>query len=146
MSAGSTGYALLLALHIVAMVAWMAGIFYLPRLFVYHADAEPGSVQSNTFKVMERRLLNAIMTPAMVVTWFAGFGLVYFGAWENARWLWVKLLLVAAMSGFHGWLAVRQRAFAADRNRHSARFFRAANEIPTVLLVFIVILVVVKPF
>ena len=146
MSVGSTGYQILLALHIVAMVAWMAGIFYLPRLFVYHADSESGSVQAATFVVMERRLLKAIMNPAMVVTWLAGLGLVYFGGWENARWLWAKVLLVLSMSALHGWLARQQRAFAEGRNRRSSRTYRIANEIPTLLLILIVLLVVVKPF
>lgn len=146
MSVGSTGYQLLLAFHIVAMVAWMAGIFYLPRLFVYHADAEPGSTQAATFSVMERRLLKAIMTPAMVVTWLAGLCLVYFGGWENARWLWAKIVLVICMSVLHGWLARQQRAFAEGRNSHSARAYRLVNEVPTVLLILIVLLVVVKPF
>ena len=91
MSVGSTGYNLLLALHIVAMVAWMAGIFYLPRLFVYHAEAEPGSRQSRIFGVMEERLFRIIMTPAMVVTWLSGLGLVWAGGWGGARWLWVKI-------------------------------------------------------
>lgn len=146
MSVGSTGYQLLLALHIVAMVAWMAGIFYLPRLFVYHAKAEPGSTQAATFTVMERRLLTAIMNPAMVVTWLAGLGLVYFGGWETARWLWAKVLLVLCLSALHGWLARQQRAFAEGRNRHSSRTYRIANEIPTLLVILIVLLVVVKPF
>jgi len=146
MSVGSTGYQLLLALHIVAMVAWMAGIFYLPRLFVYHANSEPGAAQAATFVVMERRLLRAIMTPAMILTWLAGLSLVYFGGWENARWLWVKVLLVLGMSALHSWLAMQQRAFAEGRNRHSSRTYRIVNEIPTVLLILIVLLVVVKPF
>jgi putative membrane protein len=146
MSIGGTGYNLLLALHIVAMVAWMAGIFYLPRLFVYHAEAEPGSPQSRTFGLMEGRLLRIIMTPAMVATWLSGLGLVGAGGWQSARWLWVKFLLVAVMTGFHFWLAVQRRAFAEDRNRRAARVYRIANEIPTILLILIVILVVVKPF
>lgn len=146
MSAGSTGYDLLLALHIVAMVAWMAGIFYLPRLFVYHADAGVNAPQSQTFKVMEERLLRIIMTPAMVVTWLSGLGLAWSGGWGGAYWLWIKLLLVAAMTGFHFWLAVQRRAFLGDRMPHAARVYRIANEIPTILLVLIVILVVVKPF
>ncbi len=146
MSVGGSGYQLLLALHIVAMVAWMAGMFYLPRLFVYHADAAPGSTQAETFVVMERRLLRAIMTPAMIVTWLAGLGLVYFGGWESARWLWVKIVLVVGMSALQGWLERQQRAFAEGRNRHSARTYRIVNEVPTILLILIVLLVVVKPF
>jgi putative membrane protein len=146
MSVGGTGYNLLLALHIIAVVSWMAGIFYLPRLFVYHADSETGSQQSETFKVMEERLLRIIMTPAMVVTWLSGLGLVWAGGWESARWLWAKLVLVAAMTAFHFWLAAQRRAFGEDRNRHASRVYRIANEIPTILLILIVILVVVKPF
>lgn len=146
MSVGSTGYNLLLALHIIAVVSWMAGIFYLPRLFVYHADSETGSRQAETFKVMEERLLRVIMTPAMVVTWLTGLSLVWAGGWGSARWLWAKLVLVAAMTVFHFWLAAQRRDFAADRNRRAARVYRIANEIPTVLLILIVILVVVKPF
>jgi putative membrane protein len=146
MSVGSTGYNLVLALHIIAMVSWMAGIFYLPRLFVYHADSAPGSPQSETFKAMEERLLRVIMTPAMIVTWLSGVGLVWGGGWESARWLWVKILLVAAMTGFHFWLVAQRRAFGENRNRHAAGVYRIANEIPTILLILIVILVVVKPF
>jgi putative membrane protein len=107
---------------------------------------EAGSLQAATFTAMERRLLGAIMTPAMVVAWLAGLALVYFGGWEGAHWLWAKLILVLAMSGLHGWLAAQQRAFAESRNRHSARTYRLVNEIPTVLLILIVVLVVVKPF
>jgi putative membrane protein len=146
MSVGSAGYQLLLALHFVAMVAWMAGIFYLPRLFVYHADSEPGSPQATTFSIMERRLIRAIMTPAMIVTWVAGLALVYFGGWESARWLWAKIVLVLGISALHGWLARQQRAFAEGKNRYSARTYRIVNEVPTLLLILIVLLVVVKPF
>jgi putative membrane protein len=146
MSVGSMGYNLLLAFHIVAMVAWMAGVFYLPRLFVYHADAEPDSVQARTFAVMEERLLRIIMTPAMVATWLSGLGLVWAGHWDSAPWLWAKLVLVAAMTAFHFWLASQRRGLAGRGHRHPARVYRIANEIPTVLLILIVILVVVKPF
>lgn len=146
MSVGSTGYQLLLTLHIVAMVAWMAGIFYLPRLFVYHADAVPDSDKAATFTIMERRLFRAIMTPAMIVTWLAGLSLVYFGGWEDARWLWAKVVLVICMSALHGWLGRQQRAFAERRNHHSSRTYRIVNELPTLLLILIVLLVVVKPF
>lgn len=137
------------AFHIIAVVAWMAGLFYLPRLFVYHCKAEINSVQSETFKVMERRLLRAIMTPAMVVSWILGLILVFaFGAGLGSGDLWfhVKVTLVVALSGFHFYLAACVRAFAADVNRHSERHYRLINEVPTLLLIGIVILVVVKPF
>jgi putative membrane protein len=134
------------ALHVIAVIAWMAGMLYLPRLFVYHCDAEAGSRQSETFKVMERRLLKAIINPAMVVTWLAGLYLAWAGDWFSAHWLHAKLLLVIAMSAMHGFLAGRVKDFAVDRNRRSQKFYRIINEVPTLLMVAIVILVVVKPF
>lgn len=134
------------ALHVIAVIAWMAGMLYLPRLFVYHCDAEPGSRQSETFKIMERRLLKAIMTPAMVVTWLAGLYIAYAGNWFTAPWLHGKLLLVIAMSGVHGFLSRCVKDFAADRNTRSTKFYRVINEVPTLLMIVIVILVVVKPF
>jgi protoporphyrinogen IX oxidase len=133
------------AFHIIAVVAWMAGMLYLPRLFVYHCEAETGSRQSETFKVMERRLLKAIINPAMIATWMLGLGLAYEGGFFAAHWLWVKLLLVLAMSGIHGWYVRLVRDFAADRNRHQHKFYRILNEIPTVLMVLIVLVVVLKP-
>jgi putative membrane protein len=134
------------ALHVIAVIAWMAGMLYLPRLFVYHCDAEIGSKQSETFKVMERRLLRAIINPAMAVTWVAGLYLAWAGHWFSSGWLHGKLLLVIAMSGLHGFLARCVKDFAADRNLRSQKFYRIINEVPTVLMVGIVILVVVKPF
>lgn len=134
------------ALHIMSVVAWMAGLFYLPRLFVYHVDAPINSVQSETFKVMERRLLKAIMTPAMIAVWVTGPLIAYGFSDFGEHWLHAKLLLVVALSAFHGYLARTVRVFAADENRRSARFFRALNEVPTILMAVIVILVVVKPF
>ncbi len=134
------------ALHVVAVIAWMAGMLYLPRLFVYHSVAEPGSLQSETFKVMERRLLRAIINPAMIATWLLGLGLAYEGGWFGFHWLQAKLVLVLLISGVHGWLARWVRDFAADRNRHSQRFYRIINEVPTILMIAIVILAVVKPF
>jgi protoporphyrinogen IX oxidase len=134
------------ALHVIAVIAWMAGMLYLPRLFVYHCDAEAGSKQSETFKVMEHRLLKAIINPAMAVTWLAGLYLAWTGHWFAAGWLHGKLLLVIAMSALHGFLVRCVKDFAADRNTRSPKFYRLINEIPTVLLVGIVILVVVKPF
>lgn len=139
-------YPWLKALHIVAVIAWMAGIFYLPRLFVYHADAEPGSDKSETFKVMERRLQEAIMNPAMVATWILGLLLAWAGNWWTARWFHAKVGLVVLMTVFNFWLALRRRDFLNDRNRYRARTYRIANELPTLLVIAIVILVVVKPF
>jgi putative membrane protein len=139
-------YQWLLALHIIAVIAWMAGMLYLPRLFVYHCDADVGSIQSETFKVMERRLLNAIITPAMMATWLLGLWLAWQGGWFKAPWLHVKLALVVGMSGVHGILSKYVREFAADRRRKPPKFFRILNEVPTVLMILIVILVAVKPF
>jgi protoporphyrinogen IX oxidase len=139
-------YLWLKALHIIAVIAWMAGMLYLPRLFVYHAGVAPGSEQSETFKLMERRLLKAIINPAMGATWLLGLTLVWLGDWHTARWLWAKLILVIVLSALHGQFVRYWRDFAADRNRHSQKFYRVINEVVTVLLVLIVILVVVKPF
>jgi putative membrane protein len=133
------------ALHIIAVIAWMAGMLYLPRLFVYHCETEAGSRQSETFKVMERRLLRAIMNPAMVVTWLAGLYLAWSGHWFSAGWLHGKLLLVLILSGIHGFFARCVKDFAADRNQRSHKFYRIINEVPTALMIGIVILVVVKP-
>ena len=140
------GYDWVKALHIVAVISWMAGLFYLPRLFVYHTRAEAGSPMSETFKVMEAKLLRIIMNPAMIVTWLAGLWLAYAGGWTQQPWFVAKFLLVIVMSGFHMWLAGRRRAFAENRNRISERGYRLANEIPTLLMILVVILVVVKPF
>lgn len=134
------------ALHIIAVIAWMAGLLYLPRLFVYHTVAQPGSEQSETFKVMERRLLRAIMNPAMIVVWLTGPYLAW--AWGMYRdgWLIAKVVLVLAITWMHHAFAKWRKDFAADRNLHNQRFYRYMNEIPTLLLIGIVILVVVKPF
>jgi protoporphyrinogen IX oxidase len=134
------------ALHIVAVIAWMAGMLYLPRLFVYHCEAKAGSSQSETFKLMERRLLKVIINPAMIVTWLAGLYLAWSGHWLSAGWLHAKLALVLALSGVHGFFARWVKDFAADRNSRSQKFYRIINEVPTVLMIAIVILVVVKPF
>jgi putative membrane protein len=139
-------YPWLKALHVIAIIAWMAGMLYLPRLFVYHCAAEPGSRQSETFKVMERRLLRAIMAPAVLATWGLGLWLSYSGGWHDAGWFRAKLALVVAMSGMHGFFALCVRDFAADRNRYSAGFYRIINEVPTLLMIGIVLLAVVKPF
>jgi protoporphyrinogen IX oxidase len=139
-------YLWLKALHVVAIIAWMAGMLYLPRLFVYHCEAVPGSVQSETFKVMERRLLRAIINPAMIASWVLGLWLAWSGDFLSAPWLHGKLVLVLVMSAVHGMLARWMKDFAADRNRHTQKFFRIMNEVPTLLMIGIVILVVVKPF
>ena len=140
-------YSYIRAFHIIAMVAWMAGLFYLPRLFVYHTGAKPGSEMSETFKVMERRLLGVIMNPAMIVTWSLGLILMFvFIDWRTAYWLHAKLVLVILLTVFHMMLARWRKDFAADRNQRSEGFYRAVNEVPTLLLIFIVVLVVVKPF
>jgi putative membrane protein len=141
-----TLYPWIKAAHILAVVAWMAGTLYLPRLFVYHTAAPPGSRESETFKVMERRLIQGIIAPAMTATWVLGLLLAWQGQWWPAGWLHAKLLLVVLMTGLHGFLSRCRRDFEADRNRRSQRFYRILNEVPTVLLVLIVILVVVKPF
>ena len=134
------------ALHIIAVIAWMAGMLYLPRLFVYHCEAEIGSKQSETFKVMERRLMRAIINPAMIVTWLAGLYLAWSGHWFSSGWLHGKLALVILLSGVHGFFSRWRKDFEADRNTRSQKFFRIINEVPTVLMIGIVILVVVKPF
>jgi putative membrane protein len=142
-------YSIVKAFHIIAVISWMAGMLYLPRLFVYHAETGPHSPMSETFKVMEGRLHKAIIVPAMAATWILGLLLVFAFDVVDIRsdgWLHAKLFLVVLLSGFHGALSRWRKDFAADRNRHSARFFRIANEVPTVLMVLIVLLVVIKPF
>ena len=139
-------YVWLKAFHVIAVMAWMAGMLYLPRLFVYHCAAEAGSPQSETFKLMERRLLNAIITPAMVVSWVLGLWLAWAGGAYDAGWLHAKVVLVVVLSALHGFLVRCVRQFALDQNRHSQKFYRIINEVPAVLMVGIVILAVVKPF
>ena len=134
------------SVHVIAVIAWMAGMLYLPRLFVYHVDAEIGSVQSETFKVMERRLYRAIINPAMIVTWTAGLWLAWKGFAFQGGWLHGKIALVVLLSGVHGYLGGAVRRFAEDRNLKPARHWRIVNEVPTLLMIGIVVLVVVKPF
>ena len=134
------------AFHIIAVIAWMAGMLYLPRLFIYHCDAEPGSKQSETFKVMERRLLTVIINPAMVASWVLGLWLAFEGGFFRSGWLHAKLALVLGLSAVHGLFARWVREFASDRNQHSVKFYRIINEVPTVLMIGIVLLVVLKPF
>lgn len=132
--------------HIVSLIAWMAAMLYLPRLFVYHASLPPGSeAQSATFKIMERRLLKAIMTPALIATWVFGLILAWMSGYYAAHWLQAKFALVVALSGIHGWLARMVKDFAADRNTRGHRFYRVINEVPTLLMIVIVVLATVKP-
>jgi putative membrane protein len=143
----SAFYPWIKAFHVISLIAWLAGIFYLPRLFVYHCDTVRGSAESERFKVMEYRLMRQIMTPAMIATWCFGILLVLTPGvvdW-TAGWWHVKLLCVILMSGFHGAASRWRKDFLQDANRKSQKFFRIANEIPTVLMVIIVIMVIVKP-
>jgi protoporphyrinogen IX oxidase len=134
------------ALHIISVLAWMAGMLYLPRLFVYHAEAAKGSETSETFKVMERRLLKGIVNPSMILAFLTGFTLVYLtGDWRDGWWQ-AKFILVVGLAGLHGYFARCVRSFAEDRNERPARFYRFLNEAPTILMIFIVVLAVVKPF
>jgi protoporphyrinogen IX oxidase len=134
------------ALHIISVIAWMAGMLYLPRLFVYHAEATRGSEASETFKVMERRLLKAIVNPSMILVFLTGFTLVYLtGDWRDGWWQ-AKFILVLGLAGLHGYFARCVRVFAEDRNERPAHFYRFLNEAPTILMIFVVVLAVVKPF
>lgn len=141
-------YSWIKALHIISVISWMAGMFYLPRLFVYHAEkAELGSELDSTFRVMERRLLKAIMTPAMLASWFFGLVMLSFGAFDfSSVWSWVKICAVIGMTAMHGWLSARQKEFALGENTRSGKTYRIMNEVPTVLMFIIVIFVVVRPF
>jgi putative membrane protein len=144
----SDGYAWVKTVHILAVISWMAGMLYLPRLYVYHSGAEAGSVQSETFKVMERRLLRAIINPAMIAAWITGVMLAFTPGiidW-SVGWVWVKLTALLAMQLIHAAYAHWRRHFANDANRHDHRFYRVMNEVPTVLMIVIVIMVVVRPF
>ena len=134
------------ALHVLAVISWMVGMLYLPRLFVYHVGVPAGSPQALTFATMEVRLQRFIMLPALLVTWITGIILAIEGEWFKAGWLHGKLLLVVLLTGLHGYLAAERKRLAAGTSRHDAKFFRIINEVPTVLLIGIVILVVVKPF
>jgi putative membrane protein len=138
------------ALHVMAWASWMAGLFYLPRLFVYHAErATAGSETSETFKVMEHKLMTVIMRPAMLVTWATGLWLA-FGegviSWRYDGWMHAKLLLVVLLTGVHHMMVKWMRTFAADANARSGRYYRMMNEVPTLLFIVIVILVIVRPF
>jgi len=143
-----TAYMWLKVFHLISVIAWMSGLLYLPRLFVYHTSSKLGSEISETFKIMERRLLRAIMTPAMIAAWIFG-GLLLLGlgetAWDDG-WLHAKLVFVVALTAVHMMMATWQRDFAEDKNKRSENFYRIANEMPTLLMIAIVIFVVVKPF
>ena len=144
----SEAYPWIMAMHVIAVIAWMDGMLYLPRLYVYHCDAAPGSDRSETFKAMERRLLRAIINPAMIAAFVFGILLMLTpGAvdWSEG-WPWVKGAAVIVMAGVHGLYARWRRHFADDANRHTARFYRLMNEVPTVLMIVIVIMVIVRPF
>ena len=134
------------AFHVIAVIAWMSAMLYLPRLFVYHAETKPGSESSERFKVMERKLLKSIMNPAMIAVWILGPLLAWLTGAYLDTWLQIKFVLVIAMSGMHGLYVRCWRDFANDRNTRSARFYRILNEVPALLMVFIVILVIVQPF
>ncbi len=139
-------YEWILALHIIAVIAWMAGLLYLPRLFVYHADAPAGSEMSETFKIMERRLLRAIMVPAMIASWLFGVWLIVLTNAFSEGWLHGKLLMVVLLSAVHMAMVVWRKDLERETNTKSAKYFRVVNEAPTILMIIIVILVVVKPF
>ena len=134
------------SLHVISVIAWMAALLYLPRLLVYHAESTLGSEKSETFKVMERRLLKGIINPAMGATWLLGIFLTWAQSWYLSGWLWAKVAAVIALSALHGQFTRWVREFAEDRNARPARFYRIMNEVPTLLMVVIVILVIVKPF
>ncbi len=142
------GYLWVKIVHVLAVISWMAGLFYLPRLFVYHAENASKPELTGVFKIMERRLLKAIMRPAALVSVLAGGWLISLGNWMNPvpLWLWMKLVLVVGMLAFHGLLERHAARFRDGREEQSGRYFRIINEIPTVLLIFIVILVIGKPF
>jgi putative membrane protein len=134
------------AVHVIAVISWMAGLLYLPRLFVYHCEVEPGSETSEKFKVMERRLLKAIMTPAAIVAWGLGLWLAITGGLFQDGWFHAKFTLVILMTVSHHFMMRWKNDFAADRNKRPQKFYRIANEVPTLLMIGIVLLVVVKPF
>lgn len=143
---GDRAYNWIKAFHVIAVMSWMAGLLYLPRLFVYHCETLKGSAQAATFKLMERRLLLYIMTPAMIFSWVLGLWLAWAGHHWSEGWFHAKLALVVLLSGFQGYLSKSAAAFEADRNKKPASHWRLANEVPTVLMIGIVILVIVRPF
>ncbi len=141
-------YDIIRALHIISVISWMAGMLYLPRLFVYHVGASAGSELSETLKVMERRLFKIIMNPASIATWVFG-GLMLYARWDLfmiSPWMHTKLLFVVLMTGVHHMYLKYLRAFAEDRNKKSEKFYRILNEVPTIMMIIIVVLAVVEPF
>lgn len=135
------------SLHLIAVISWMAGLLYMPRLFVYHADADNGSELSETLKIMERKLIRIIMNPAMIVTWVLGLLMIYANTGLMSQgWMHAKLTLVILMTGFHHFLSASRKKFLKDQNTRKAVFYRKINEVPTVMMIAIVILVIVKPF
>ena len=143
---GDEAYLWVKSVHVIAVISWMAGMLYLPRLFIYHCDAPAGSQQSETFKVMERRLLRLIMNPAMIVSWVLGVWLAWQAGFFTSGWFHVKLLAALVLSWAHGYFSASVSAFAEDRNTKPPRHWRIINEVPTVLMIVIVIMVIVKPF
>lgn len=143
---GQRAYDWIKALHVIAIVSWMAGMLYLPRLFVYHCAAEKGSVQSETFKIMEHRLLRVIINPAMVFAWVTGLWLAWQSGFYRQGWFHGKFVLVVLLAAAHGYLSAATRAFAEDRNTRGDRHWRIVNEVPTLLMIGIIVLVIVKPF
>lgn len=143
---GDGAYLWIKAVHVIAIISWMAGLLYLPRLFIYHCDAPKGSQQSETFKVMEQRLLRLIINPAMIVAWVLGLWLMWKGGWLTSPWMHVKLLAVLLLSAVHGFYSKSVRMFREDKNIVTARQWRMWNEAPTVLMIVIVVMVIVKPF
>jgi putative membrane protein len=139
-------YLWLKALHVIAIIAWLAGLLYLPRLFVYHSEVPGGSNQARTFETMELRLLRGIMNPAMILVWITGLTLAIWGGWYKSGWLHTKLVLVVGLSAAHMYFARRRRLLAEGRDEKTSGFYRVVNEVPTVLMIGIVILVIVKPF
>ena len=143
----SIAYSAIKALHVIAVISWMAGMLYLPRLFVYHATAQTGSEMSETFKVMEEKLMRVIMLPAAIVTWLCGLGMIAMNpGLLHDGWLWVKIVFVVGLTGMHHAMAGWRRAFAEDRNTKPQRYFRIANEVPTLAMIVIVIMVIIRPF
>lgn len=136
------------ALHVISVIAWMAGMLYLPRLFVYHASAEPGSAQSETFKVMERRLFRGIMNPAMGAVFVFGILLLISSPYVDwsAGWLWVKLAMITVLTTLHHYYGLWRKTFERDANTRSPRFYKIMNEVPTVAMIIVVLMVVAKPF
>lgn len=139
-------YVWIKALHVIAAISWMAGMLYLPRLFVYHADVPVLSERSELLKIMEQRLLRVIINPAMIITWVLGLWLAWYGFQFLGTWLHIKFLAVIFLSACHGYLSKSVRLFASDRNEKSSRHWRMVNEVPTVLMIVTVVMVIVKPF